>query len=130
MIGASLAVLASQNTLYAVRLALRFRVWLGTARAWLPRVFLLFFLAAVGAKSVLSIIPSSPRISTSFCHTWGTRKVQPKEPCPNRVSEASRAPPRTERGPILWPISLAPMAQHLAVQTLLQKRGGQRKRKI
>ena len=69
MIGASLAVLASQNTLYAVRLALRFRLWLGTASAWLPRVSLLFFLAGVGAKSVLSIIPSSPRISTSFCHT-------------------------------------------------------------
>ena len=85
-------MLASQNTLYAVRLALRFRVWLGTARAWLPRVSLLFFLAGVGAKSVLSIIPSSPRISTSFCHTSHTRKVQPKEPCPNYAPGTARDP--------------------------------------
>ena len=92
MIGASLAVLASQNTLYAVRLALRFRLWLGTASAWLPSVSLFFFLTGVGAKSVLSIIPSSPRISTSFCHTWGTRKVQPKEPCPNCAPGTARDP--------------------------------------
>ena len=92
LIGASLAVLASQNTLYAVRLALRFRVWLGTASAWLRRVSLLFFSSGVGAKSVLSIIPSSPRISTSFCHTWGTRKVQPKLPYPNCAPGTARDP--------------------------------------